>query len=862
MKRSTSKRLIRRLKYGGKHSCKNPSMSIDECNKYKYGESDVKLCKSSGLIGFRTCNINTELFADVINNLYKCIVNDYYGGFKLDIQDDYKAPSLDGLLNYDSILNPSDIQNVFKGPNLDGLDYNSILKPLDINNDTSIDKLKIIFKDLNGLTDKYKYSFVIGQFLSKSTTQEIQETQETHEDIILNYLKNDYTYFINELFKKYRETHDDLDEKKLEVDKKKFLFVYNRLIINNNVNDDEEFKEKDTIINDNDTDYKTYTIIKRIIDDNKKTNLLKLFSDILKTINDIDSIKDINDIDSINDIKNFHTTFKYFLEKVCFEDDSSYNQHRILEYTAFLNTTISKREHQEELEIIKTKLLEIINQLIIDEKDLNEKINKKLLLDENDKLLSDEYEQTLIAEQKQLLRDKPKQLIYNIKNILITENKNGLEIIENYIKDHKTYYIEYEEYSSTIRENSNLNKVSSTGDKPDDEDYWRGIEYKSVNVPYALILIILQLVDTIVNTERDVIEYEVIENETDGKGVVSKLKDDGNMFKMNNDDMPNILSLVSYSDKYKEEELFKDFIRWEEGPDKIDIFRNDIMCLFFQKIYDKYYETYNAVYDESYPRITQDELNTYLPVDETIQNMNERIKKTYFTLQPYIDSKIIDSCKSTSYPNRILIFILFGIILYVFSHTHNNEYNNLGAKQKEEMDKIDDNYVLMVLLKTLLSERDNSKQINLLVSFISTFITNKNEKLAYDTKIVKDTINITNIDRVFRVVKGIKNASSGIITYAHEGMKNLKSSFERKPYLTTAALIVLLGVGAYRSQQPQSKYKWGAWKRGGSSLRIIPRVGNKYKRSKRRFNNSVISMTSKKNQINKSIHKKYNRYNF
>lgn len=79
------KRSIRRLKYGGKHSCKNPSMSIDECNKYKYGEADVKLCKSSGrIVGFRTCTINTELFADVINNLYKCIINDYYGGFKLD----------------------------------------------------------------------------------------------------------------------------------------------------------------------------------------------------------------------------------------------------------------------------------------------------------------------------------------------------------------------------------------------------------------------------------------------------------------------------------------------------------------------------------------------------------------------------------------------------------------------------------------------------------------------------------------------------------------------------------------------------------------------------------------------------------
>jgi hypothetical protein len=75
------------------------------------------------------------------------------------------------------------------------------------------------------------------------------------------------------------------------------------------------------------------------------------------------------------------------------------------------------------------------------------------------------------------------------------------------------------------------------------------------------------------------------------------------------------------------------------------------------------------------------------------------------------------------------------------------------------------------------------------------FTKNKNEKLNYETEIVKNNVvTTTYMENVVRYVKKMKDS---VISDVYKETDRFKSSFKKKPYLTTAALIAQLGMFAY-----------------------------------------------------------------
>lgn len=132
--------------------------------------------------------------------------------------------------------------------------------------------------DLNGLTDEYKYSLFIGQFLPGYR-------ESSHENIIKKYLNNNYEFFVNKLFHKYNTTNiTGLKKERAErnKDKNQILFLYSRFTLDTNCGygscvdftTQSTINVNDQIINTNDTEYKIYNVTNFKIDTLKKMNWL------------------------------------------------------------------------------------------------------------------------------------------------------------------------------------------------------------------------------------------------------------------------------------------------------------------------------------------------------------------------------------------------------------------------------------------------------------------------------------------------------------------------------------------------------------------------------------------------------------
>ena len=74
------------------------------------------------------------------------------------------------------------------------------------------------------------------------------------------------------------------------------------------------------------------------------------------------------------------------------------------------------------------------------------------------------------------------------------------------------------------------------------------------------------------------------------------------------------------------------------------------------------------------------------------------------------------------------MFILFGIILYVFSSIHNTKFKELGVNQKKIFKECVEIFTLIPLFQLLIKEKDEEKQIELFIAFVTSY---RNDLVTY-----------------------------------------------------------------------------------------------------------------------------------
>ena len=192
---------------------------------------------------------------------------------------------------------------------------------------------------------------------------------------------------------------------------------------------------------------------------------------------------------------------------------------------------------------------------------------------------------------------------------------------------------------------------------------------------------------------------------------------------------------------------------------------------------------------EKYPGFDSMLIDKYLKCldDRTETNIDIRNKKTYFTLQKYIDTLIIKHfTKDTKDSNRntILLFILFGIILYVFSNIRNTTYNTLNKNQQKIFNDCVEIFTLIPLFQILINENDDGKQIELFRNLVKSY--------------ARDLVNYLN--DICEFAKETKENVSVIKTEIR-GMKlwkdDVSKMYKKKPVLTALYLLATFGPMLY-----------------------------------------------------------------